>query len=75
MILERLIKSPRMIWNPKIVMPSDKKLRRNKMTRNECEQLQDDIITYMNGQPEILIDKMCQIVVDYFNQQIEKDKN
>lgn len=45
------------------------------MTRNECEQLQDDIITYMNGQPEILIDKMCQIVVDYFNQQIEKDKN
>lgn len=30
-ILERLIKSPRLAWNPRIVMPSDKKVRKNEV--------------------------------------------
>jgi len=29
MIIERLIKSPRLVWNPRIVMPSDKIVKKN----------------------------------------------
>ena len=35
------------------------------MTREESEQLQQDLISYLDTCPEDLIDILCQAVVDY----------
>jgi len=37
------------------------------MTKQQCEQLQDSIITYCDGLPEELIDNLCDAVVSYYN--------
>ena len=39
------------------------------MTLQECEQIQEDIITYLDGQDEKLIDRLCNVVVEYYKQQ------
>lgn len=36
------------------------------MTFQECEQLQEDIITYCDGKPQELIDNLCQAIIDYY---------
>ena len=36
-----------------------------KMTKEQSEQLQADIITYCDGLDQDLIDQLCQVVVDY----------
>ena len=36
------------------------------MNCEQCEKLQDDIITYMDGYPQDLIDRLCQVIIDYF---------
>lgn len=35
------------------------------MSIEESEQLQEDIITYCNELPQELIDKLCQIIVNW----------
>ena len=35
------------------------------LTKEEEEQLQQDIMTHLDSCPEDLIDELCQVVVDY----------
>jgi hypothetical protein len=35
------------------------------LTKEKKEQLQQDIMTHLDGFPEDLIDELCQVVVDY----------
>ncbi len=37
----------------------------NELTREECKQLQNDIVTLADGLPEELIDELCNIVSNY----------
>ncbi len=37
----------------------------NSITREQSEQLQQDIITICDQYPEDLMDALCQVVVDY----------
>ena len=37
--------------------------------KEQSEQLQEDIITYCDGLAETLIDNLCQVVVDYYEEQ------
>jgi len=36
------------------------------MTKQECEQLQEDIMTYCDGLDDELIDALCDVVVSYY---------
>ena len=35
------------------------------LTLEQSEQIQADLITYLDSYPEELIDRLCQVVVDY----------
>ena len=37
------------------------------LTKEKKEQLQQDLMTYLDSCPEDLIDELCQVVVDYKN--------
>ena len=41
------------------------------MTKEQCEQLQEDIITYYDDMPASLVNALCQTVVDWFEEQRE----
>jgi len=36
------------------------------ITLEQSEQLQHDLMTHLDGLPEGLIDKLCQVVADYY---------
>ncbi len=43
------------------------------MILEECEQIQENLRTFLDDQPDILITKLCQVVVDFYNQQPDKE--
>ena len=36
------------------------------MTKEECEQLQQELITRLDTYPEDLIDELCDVIVKYY---------
>ncbi len=38
------------------------------MTLEQCEQLQNDIITFCDGLDQELIDNLCQVVVNHYKE-------
>jgi hypothetical protein len=59
-----------MIYVADVKSTQDYKKRRTKMskmelTKEEEEQLQQDIMTHLDSCPEDLIDELCQVIVDY----------
>ncbi len=39
------------------------------MTRNICEQIQEDLLTFLDGMESSILDGVCQIVVDNFKKE------
>ena len=39
------------------------------MTRNICEQIQEDLLTFLDGMDDSILDGVCQIVVDNFKKE------
>ena len=41
------------------------------MTRQESEQIQENIIAGLDGSPDDLITALCEVVVNYYNKHSE----
>jgi len=44
------------------------KWMKNWLKENDCEQLQEDIRTHLDGAPEKLIDELCGVIVKHYKE-------
>jgi len=42
------------------------------MSKEQAEQLQYDIMIHCNDLPFELVDRMCQVIIDYYNEHKEE---